>query len=376
MKRKISTYAAISTYALSTFALSSFSLHANDVVEDESYQVTKIAEGLYIPWGMAFVDENTLILNEKNGSISKIDIESGQKTPLFQVANVYEGGQGGLLDVAQSPIDANTFYFTYSKNVQDGSAVTLASATYSGKSLTQWKDLIITDSVEDSGRHFGSRITFDDDGHLYFGIGDRGNRDNGQNAKNHAAAILRLNLDGTVPNDNPFVDNDKVRNEIWSFGHRNPQGLHFDSNTQKLWEIEHGPRGGDEINLIQPSLNYGWPITSHGKEYWGPFDVGEAEEKTGIESPKLVYVPSIAPGSLLLYRGDKYPELDGKLLSGSLKLTHINVVEIQGTEKLTLRESKRILGQLNERIRDIEQSPNGYLYISTDNGNLYRINPK
>ncbi|WP_117233876.1 PQQ-dependent sugar dehydrogenase [Vibrio maerlii] len=356
--------------------ITSPTLLADEVPVDESYSVTAVASGLYIPWGIEFVDNNTLIINEKNGTISKIDISSGSKQPLYSVSELYEGGQGGLLDIARSPIVPEQYYFTYSKNTSEGSTVVLAAATLNGNKLTDWQDLLITDASEDSGRHFGSRISFDDEGYLYFGVGDRGNRDNGQDTNNHAASILRLKLDGSTPTNNPFVNDDSIRDEIWSYGHRNPQGLFFDSKTQRLWEIEHGPRGGDEINLIQPTLNYGWPVTSHGKEYWGPFDVGEAEEKSGIESPKLVYVPSIAPASLVLYRGDKYPNLDGKLLAGSLKLTHINVVSIDDSGKTPkLTEEKRILDELNERIRDIAISPDGYLFLSTDNGNIYRLNP-
>jgi len=335
-------------------------------------KATKIASGYHIPWGITFVDSAYAVINEKNGHISLLDVTKGKKTPLYTLSNVNDAGQGGLMDVALSPVSRQMLYFTFSKEVDNGTTVVLASAKLSNKTLSDWQELFVADASSTTGRHFGSRITFDQQNRLYFSIGDRGEIDNGQNPANHAAAILRLNLDGSVPNDNPFLLDDTVRNEIWSYGHRNPQGLFFDSQTAQLWSVEHGPRGGDEINLIQPGKNYGWAKTSHGKEYWGPMRVGEAETLPNIEAPKLVYVPSIAPSSLLLYRGERYPSLNGKLLIGALKLTHLNVVSIKNGQ---LAETDRLFTHLNERIRAISVSPDDFLYFTTDNGNVYRIEP-
>ncbi|WP_237485533.1 PQQ-dependent sugar dehydrogenase [Vibrio hippocampi] len=344
-----------------------------EVLLDNSYTVTKVIDGLMIPWGMAFSDADTLLVTERTGNLVQVTLSEQTKTTLYSVNNLYAKGQGGLMDIAQSPEDANRYYFTYSDKTDKGATTSLATATISNGKLSNWTRLLKANADSDSGRHFGSRITFDDKGHLYFGIGDRGDRDNGQDTSNHAAAILRLNLDGSVPTDNPFVNDNKVANEIWSYGHRNPQGLFFDKATDSLWEIEHGPRGGDEINLIGKGLNYGWAKTSHGKEYWGPLTVGEAKTLPGIEQPKWVYIPSIAPGSLILYRGEHYPQLNGKLLSGALKLAHINVVDIQGDQ---LKEQLRLVTDLGERVRDIAISPDGLIYFSTDNGNIYRLEPK
>ena len=157
--------------------------------------------------------------------------------------------------------------------------------------------MLITRSASTPGRHFGSRITFDGTGHLFFSVGDRGVRPNGQDLSTHAGSILRLTLDGSVPENNPFVQQRSALPEIWSYGHRNPQGIFYDRKKRRLWSIEHGPRGGDEINLILPGRNYGWPVISYGKEYWGPVQVGEGTEKEGMEQPVKFYVPSIAPGS-------------------------------------------------------------------------------
>jgi glucose/arabinose dehydrogenase len=223
-----------------------------------------------------------------------------------------------------------------------------------------------------SDRHFGSRIAFDD-AHLYFSVGDRGNRPNGQNLESHAGSILRLNVDGSVPQDNPFVDIQGARNEIWSYGHRNPQGLVWDGVNQRLWSIEHGPRGGDELNLIERGGNYGWPIISYGKEYASFRAVGEGTHKEGMEQPKKFYIPSIAPGSLMQYTGDAFPEWKGDLFSGALKLRHINRIKLDQEGNAIAEE--RLMEDLNERIRALLQSPEGWIYFSTDSGNIYVIKP-
>ncbi|GIU04943.1 MULTISPECIES: PQQ-dependent sugar dehydrogenase [unclassified Shewanella] len=339
-----------------------------------AYEAEKITTGLNIPWGLAYVDEQSMLVTERQGVVKRVNLETGKHQTLFTPEGVWTEGQGGLLDVALSPFDTDfkskKVYFTYSKDIEGEGATTLAQATYQNGRLTDWQDLFVSASRTDTGRHFGSRIAFDDNS-LYFSIGDRGVRENGQDTLTHAGSILRLQPDGSVPADNPFINNSAILDEIWSYGHRNPQGLVYDSNSQQLWSIEHGPRGGDEINLIKRGANYGWPITSHGKEYWGPISVGDGKVKEGVEPPVKVYIPSIAPGSLVMYRGEKFPELNGKLLAGALKLTHINVVTINDAGKAIAEE--RIMAELGERIRDIEVTPKGDIYFSTDSGNLYRL---
>ncbi|WED28257.1 PQQ-dependent sugar dehydrogenase [Vibrio sp. DW001] len=342
-------------------------LMANTV---HAYEVEKVSSGLIIPWGLAYIDDNTMLITERNGAIKRLNLLTGEHKTLAEIPNVWAKGQGGLLDIALSPFDDNKIYVTYSKENNNKGILTLASATYRNGLLSDWKDIFVSISQTDTNRHFGSRITFDNNS-LYLSIGDRGERENGQNTLNHAGSILRLYPDGSTPPDNPFVSNENALDEIWSYGHRNPQGLFFDHKTEQLWSIEHGPRGGDEINLIKEGANYGWPITSHGKEYWGPMNVGEATEKEDIESPIKVYIPSIAPSSLVLYRGDTFPELKGKLLSGALKLTHINVVTLNKDGDDIAED--RILLNLGERIRDIEVSPNGEIFFSTDSGHIYKL---
>lgn len=349
--------------SLATLCVAAFSVQA--------YDVTLVAEDLEVPWSIEFVDKNTALVSEKNGHIVELDLTTGRHTNLYQPDNVYDRGQGGLLDLAFHPQDKTRLYLTYSQKSKNGAKTVLAGMRYQSKQINDFKDLLVTESETDSGRHFGSRIAFDEQNYLYFSVGDRGERDNGQDRTTHAGSLMRLNADGTLPDDNPFTDNQTER-AIWSYGHRNAQGLFFDKPSQSLWLIEHGPRGGDEINLIKKGANYGWPVTSHGKEYWGPLKVGEAEHKAGIESPRLVYIPSIAPSGLLLYRGENYPEFNGKLLTGALKLTHINLVAIKGN---SLSEEGRLFEGLNERIRDIQVSPDDYIYFTTDSGKVYRIEP-
>lgn len=338
-------------------------------VAASSWSAQLITDGLNIPWRLSSLGDNQVIVSEKNGTVGLLNLSNQQYSVIGAHPNVAVYGQGGLLDVAKSPFDEKTVYFTYSKSVGGAIETTLSQASYSNGKVSNWQDVLVTHSGSDDGRHFGSRITFDDEG-IYFSVGDRGERDNGQNTETHAGSILKILPTGEPSPVNPFLSQKTAQHEIWSFGHRNPQGLFYDSQEKQLWSIEHGPRGGDEINLIEKGANYGWPVTSHGKEYWGPISVGEAQEKEGIVSPLKVYVPSIAPGSLLMYRGSTYPELNGKLLAGALKLAHINVLTVVDG---AITQEQRILEDLGERIRDIEALPSGEIIFSTDSGKIYRL---
>lgn len=341
--------------------------------EGMELKVEEIASGLGIPWGMAFLSPDKLLVTERSGSVLLLDLKTSNKVRLKNTPKVMHDGQGGMLDVALSP-DYKTsgwIYFTYVKNIDDEGATVLARAKLNKDQFNQWQELLVSKSRTDESRHFGSRITFDSNGHVFFGIGDRGVRPNSQNLANHAGTIIRLNLDGSIPNDNPFIKNKKGLPEIWSYGHRNPQGLVFDTKYNRLWEIEHGPRGGDEINLVQPGKNYGWPEISYGKEYWGPVAVGDGTHRKGMEQPVKVYIPSIAPGSLIIYKGDAFPKWKGNLFSGALKLRHINRIVLEKAG--TVIKEERLLQSLDERIRALVQDPEGRIYFSTDSGKIYRI---
>lgn len=338
-------------------------------------KLEKVTAGLGIPWGMAFISPTKLLITERHGDIQLLDLNSSTKTRLRNAPEVLHEGQGGMLDVAIPPgYPANKWiYFTYVKQVEDQGATTLARARLEKDRLVQWQELLVSKSATSTSYHFGSRITFDERGHVYFGIGDRGERPNSQDLANHAGTIIRLNLDGSVPADNPYVNSKSILPEIWSYGHRNPQGLCYDFENKRLWEIEHGPRGGDEINLIQAGKNYGWPVISHGKEYWGPVSVGEGTQREGMQQPVKVYIPSIAPGSLIIYTGDAFPNWKGNLFAGALKLRHINRIILN--KKGDAENEERLLNSLGQRIRALAQSPEGWLYFSTDSGNIYRLRP-
>ncbi|MCW8930357.1 MAG: PQQ-dependent sugar dehydrogenase [Gammaproteobacteria bacterium] len=344
--------------------------------KDNQFIVEEILNGLGVPWGMTFLSTHELLFTQRDGKIGLVDLKQKKLIWLKNTPSVYQNGQGGLLDVMVADDYAQTgwIYFTYSKSLKNQSTTALARAKLQDDSLINWQDLLVSQSLGETTRHYGSRITFDDNGHLFFSIGDRGHRPNGQDLSTHAGSILRLNLDGSIPDDNPFVDQKEKLPEIWTYGHRNPQGLFYDKDNKRLWSIEHGPRGGDEINLISSGKNYGWPVISYGKEYWGPVDVGESTHKEGMEQPVKTYIPSIAPGSLLVYSGKAFPQWRGDLFSGALKLQHLNRVVINSDLKAI--EEERLLNELYERIRCVIESPEGWIYISTDSGRIMRIKPK
>ncbi|MCZ6668846.1 MAG: PQQ-dependent sugar dehydrogenase [Gammaproteobacteria bacterium] len=341
-----------------------------------NFKLELLAQGLGVPWAMAFLNDRELIFTERQGNIRILDLKSLEIITLRGAVEVDSKGQGGMLDVATGP-DYTTrgwLYFTYSKSTFSGAVTTLARARRRGNQLSDWQELLVTDSATSGYRHFGSRIAFDQQGHVFFGVGDRGERDSAQDLSSHAGTIMRLRLDGSIPDNNPFLSRVNALPEIWSYGHRNPQGLLYDHSSGNLWSIEHGPRGGDEINLVVKGANYGWPVISYGKEYWGPVSIGEGTEKPGMEQPVKVYIPSIAPGSLLLYSATAFPQWQGNLFSGALKLRHLNRVSISVDNKAIAEE--RLLGDLNERIRALAQSPEGWIYFSTDSGKIMRLRPR
>ena len=357
------------------------SLSANSALpviqsENMKLKLEQVADGLGIPWGLSFLSADQLLVTERSGSVQLLNVSNGRVNRLNNMPEVLVQGQGGLLDVAVSPNYKKDgwIYFTYVKDVDinsDGATV-LARAKLFKDTFKDWQELLVTKSSTEETYHFGSRITFDAKGHVFFGVGDRGERKNSQDLTNHAGSIMRLNLDGSVPKDNPFATNKKLLPEVWSVGHRNPQGMAYDLENKRLWSIEHGPRGGDEINLIKSGANYGWPVISYGKEYWGPIAVGETHRE-GMEQPVKVYIPSIAPGSLLFYSSNALPDWKGNLFSGALKLRHINRVVLSKQGEVIKEE--RLLEDLDERIRALAQSPQGWIYFSTDSGKVFRLRP-
>ncbi len=344
-------------------------------VKADLFQLEKVVSGLGIPWGLSFISEHEILFTERRGKLGILNTRTAKLTNISGLPEIFVEGQGGLMDVAVAPDfhQQDWIYFTYSKDVNGQGATTLSRAKLKNNQLQQWQDLLVTKSTTRTSKHFGSRIAFDDQGYIYFSVGDRGVRDSAQNLKNHAGSIIRLKPNGEIPQDNPFVNDNAALDEIWSYGHRNPQGLVWDNDNKRLWTIEHGPRGGDEINLVEKGKNYGWPVISFGKEYWGPIAVGEGTHRKGMQQPVKYYIPSIAPGSLLYYDGEAFPQWQGKLFAGALKLRHLNMISLsKGAKSAT---ENRLLENLGERIRALVQSPEGWIYFSTDSGSIYRILP-
>ena len=340
-----------------------------------TFQLTTITSGLGIPWGLAFISDTDIIITERDGNIRLVNVETGKLRTLKGAPAVLADGQGGMLDVAVPPDfkAGDWIYFTFVRDRGGEGVTVLARAKLHKDQLVNWQDLLETRSATDTTYHFGSRITFDETGHVYFGVGDRGVRPTAQELTNHNGTVMRLTRDGKVPKDNPFLNKQNVLSEIWSYGHRNPQGIAYDFKNKRLWLIEHGPRGGDEINLVLPGRNYGWPVISYGKEYWGPLQVGEGTAREGMEQPVKQYTPSIAPGSLILYSGQAFAGWQGNLFAGALKLRHLNRVVINDQGQAIAEE--RLLQDLDERIRALAQSPQGWIYFTTDSGKLYSIKP-
>ncbi|QKI90317.1 PQQ-dependent sugar dehydrogenase [Thiomicrorhabdus xiamenensis] len=350
----------------------SLAVQADSRTEESPFAIKTMVENLGVVWAMEAIDQETFIFTVRSGKAGLLDLNTGKVSWLSGVPEVHAQSQGGLLDVAVPPdyVPGDWIYFTYSKPGLLQAKTTLARARLESYSLTDWQDLLVSDSASLRNIHFGSRIAFDGKGHLFFSIGDRGMRSPAQDLSNHMGSILRLRMDGSTPEDNPFVTRRGALNEIWSYGHRNPQGLYYDRNSDRLWEIEHGPRGGDEINLIEKGRNYGWPEVSQGKEYFADIDVG-VKYKAGMQEPLKVYIPSIAPSDLIVYSGLEFPQWNGDLLTGALKLRHLNhiVLDSHGSP---LHEN-RYLQELNQRIRSLALDGSGRIYIGTDSGTIYRL---
>lgn len=345
------------------------------VFSKANFKLNLLTQNYGVIWGMTFISPNEILFTTKDGKFAILNIQTKIVTDVNSSLDVKVKGQGGLLDVKTSPNykTDKLIYFTYSKKQNDYAVTTLGKARLKDKRLIEVENLLISKSKSSASVHFGSRITFDEKGHVFFTIGDRGVRPNAQDLTNHAGSVIRLNLDGSIPKDNPFINNPRILNEIYTYGHRNPQGIFYDKNTKRLFEIEHGPRGGDEINIIKKGLNYGWPVISYGKEYWSPASVGEGTHKEGMEQPIKVYIPSIAPSSIIVYSGKAFPLWKGNIFSGALILKHLNRIVLD--KNLKVLKEERLLKKLNERIRNVIESEKGWLYISTDSGKIFEMRP-
>lgn len=344
--------------------------------EQAVFAVEELVRGLEHPWAMAFLPDGRLLVTERAGRLRLIDADFNLvPEPLTGVPTAFARGQGGLLDVALHPDFARNrlVYLSYAYLGDGGAATAVARGRLADGALEDTEVIFKSNALGSTGRHFGSRLVFDQDNHLFVTHGDRGERARAQDLGDHAGSVLRLLDDGGVPDDNPFVGEAGARPEIYSMGHRNPQGMALHPASGALWLHEHGPRGGDEVNIVEAGANYGWPVVSQGREYASGREVG-ASEAAGMTPAIYIWDPSIAPSGMAFYTGEAFPEWQGDLFIGALALQHLARLELDGD--VVVAEERLLDGDLG-RIRDVRSGPDGFLYLLTDaaNGGLFRLVP-
>ncbi len=345
------------------FTLSTTSLAA------VKFNFEKLTQQNDMVWGFDFLADGRIIFSERKGLLKVFDPKSKSVTEIKGTPKVWSKGQGGLLDI-RVHTKSQKIFMTYAEPIGEKATTALASATLSGNELKDFKKLFSAQESNSNESHFGSRIEFDDKGHVFITVGDRDERPHVQDLAFTTGKIIRLNEDGSVPKDNPFVKNKTAKPEIWSLGHRSPQGLVRNPMTGDLWEAEMGPRGGDEINLIKPGANYGWPVITHGREYSG-LPIGP-NSKEGMEQPVVYWAPSISPSGMTIYNGNAFPEWKGNIFLGNLSGAHLRRITLDG-KKVTGQEE--LLKDKGYRIRNVRPGPEGFLYLSTDDGIIARLVP-
>ena len=372
---------AAATVLTASFLIATTSRGANTSFASSAGQleVQTIASGLVNPWALAFLADGRMLVTERPGRM-RIVSSSGQLSPALKgVPDVWATGQGGLLDVVTDHAfkQNNTIYFCFSERTAGGGRTAVARAKLVDGDAPRLDDVKVIFRQQgplSSGNHYGCRIAQARDGNLFVTLGEHfSHRDEAQNLGNHLGKLIRITPDGTAPNDNPFVGRDGARPEIWSYGHRNEQGLAINPASGEVWEIEHGPRGGDEVNIIGKGKNYGWPVIGYGIDYNGT-KIHASTAKDGMEQPIKYWVPSIAPSGMAFYTGKLFPKWDGSLFTGALAGKMLVRLSLNGN---SVTGEERLLQDLNERIRDVRQGPDGALWLLTDNaaGRILRVSP-
>jgi glucose/arabinose dehydrogenase len=340
-----------------------------------SYRLVTLASGLSQPWAIAFLPDGRLLITERPGRLRIFANNRLEAQPVAGVPQVYASGQGGLLDVCLHPNFAQnrTLYLSYSAEGQGGAATAVARAEFAEGRLRNVAVIFEALPRASGSLHFGSRIAFDRAGLMYVTAGERYQMKRAQDLNDLAGKVLRLRDDGAVPSDNPFVGRAGARPEVFTWGHRNPQGIAVHPTTGRIWICEHGPRGGDEINLLKPGANYGWPLATHGIDYSGAV-ISPNKSLPGMEDPLRVWVPSISPCGLMFYTGDRFPGWKGSLFTGALSNYALFRIELDGERWVG---EERLLVDRLPYIRDVRQGPDGLLYLVTQSGSggLYRLDP-
>jgi glucose/arabinose dehydrogenase len=340
----------------------------------------RIASGLEHPWSLAFLPDGTMLVTERPGRLRRVFPDGRLSAPITGVPEVAARGQGGLLDVVLGPGFATdrSVFLSFSQPTKDGARTAVARGTLSadGSLLRDVSVIFAQKHASSGGNHFGSRLAFARDGNLFVTTGDRWSEsERAQTLDNHFGKILRIRPDGGVPTDNPFVNREGALPEIHSYGHRNVQGAALHPDTGVLWSHEHGPQGGDEVNVEKAGANYGWPVITYGKQYVTGFRIGEGTERADVAPPVLQWTPSIAPSGMAFLAGDRYPGWRGNLFVGALKFRMLVRLELDGAR---VAREERLLTDFSERIRDVRQGPDGLLYLLTDadDGQLVRLDPR
>ncbi|MEO0542032.1 MAG: PQQ-dependent sugar dehydrogenase [Cyanobacteria bacterium P01_A01_bin.105] len=348
-----------------------------------TYQIIPVVQGLERPWGITWLPDGTILVTERPGRLRIIENGQLARRPVDGLPNIFARGQGGLLDIAAHPQFSNNglLYFTYSTGNNTANRTEVARARFDGENLSDWQVIFTVDRDKNRTQHFGARLTWLPDGTLLVSIGDGGNppvaldgeviRLQAQNVENALGAVIRIADDGTIPTDNPALGGNPA---VWSYGHRNIQGMAYNSLTGDVWATEHGARGGDELNRLQAGENYGWPLVSYSQEYSADQPVAPVTSAPDKIDPKLVWTPSIAPSGLMAYSGDAFPHWRGDLFAGALVNRDIRRIDISADGSVT--EAEYI--PIGQRVRDVQQGPDGFIYVLTDedNGQLLRIEPQ
>lgn len=337
--------------------------------------VETVAEGLVHPWGLAFLPDGRMLVTERPGRLRIVATDGNLSEPLTGLPEIYVAGQGGLLDVALDPDFAanSTIYFSFAEPGEGGAGTAVARARLLSGALAEVEVIFRQLPKLDGSNHWGSRLVFAPDSTLFITTGDRRQEERAQNLEMHQGKVIRIHPDGRIPDDNPFVGRPDAKPEIWSYGHRNIQGATLHPETGALWIVDHGARGGDEVNVPEAGRNYGWPVITYGRDYTY-LPIGEGTHKEGMEQPLYYWDPSIAPSGLAFYTGDRLPEWSGDLFVGALAGRLLARLELDGNRVVS---EERLLSDLGERIRAVVNGPNGYLYLLTDSdeGRILRLGP-
>lgn len=345
-----------------------------DSASKTSVTAEKLYDGLKNPWGMAWLPDGRLLITERTGEILVFKNNEFTGEKLTGVPAVFAQGQGGLMDIKIHPDYQHNkwIYIAYSKPVEGGATTAIMRFKLQGNLLVEKKDIFTAKPYIPADYHFGSRMVFDKDNYIFFSSGERGTQPKVQELNNDHGKIHRIYDDGRIPNDNPFVNDKNASASIWSYGHRNPQGMVYDAATNQVWAVEHGPKGGDELNLIEKGKNYGWPKTSYGINYDGT-QLTPDKELDGIENPVRYWVPSIGPCGMAQITSDKYPGWKGDLLIAALAITQVARVQLNGTKYVSEEKLLQDIG----RVRCVAQGPDGYIYAITEGtGLLVKLMPK